>query len=141
MISTWPDMKGMKMEAQWKMYLDQAKPPGAIADFSAAAFVLQVAMNLRISLSFVQATPECHYLFERVMASAETYGLAREAGSALAFTNAEKVLADAVALLAIELQHCSPALRVVDASVTPMHPAAASQPITIDRNPFGQASL
>ncbi|WFU11410.1 hypothetical protein QA646_23715 (plasmid) [Rhizobium sp. CB3090] len=131
----------MKMKTQWKMYLDQTTPPGAVVDFSAAAFVLQVAMNLRISLSFVEATPECHYLAERIMASAELYGHAREAGSTLAFTDAEKALAEAVALLAIELQHCPSASHAVDASLTPMHPAAASQPTTIESNPFGHVSL
>lgn len=129
------------MKSQWKMYLDQMTPPGAVVEFSAAAFALQVAMNLQLSMSFVDATPECHYLADRVMASAEIYGAAREAGSALAFTDAEKALAEAVALLAIELQQCTSASRVVDASLTPIHPVAASQPATIESNPFGHVSL
>ncbi|MEF0941449.1 hypothetical protein [Rhizobium sp. BR 362] len=129
------------MKTQWKRYLDQTTPPGAIVDFSAAAFLLQVAINLRFSLNIVEATPECHYLAERVMASAEIYGEAREAGSALAFTDAEKALAAAVTLLAIELQQCSSPSGVVDASLTPRHPIAASRSKRVESNPFGHASL
>ncbi|MGY5811174.1 hypothetical protein ACXHXG_26165 [Rhizobium sp. LEGMi198b] len=129
------------MTTQWKTYLDQTKPPGAIVDFSAAAFVLQVAINLRFALNFVEATPECHYLAERVMASAEIYGQARQAGSAPSFTDAEKALAEAVTLLAIEMKHCPSASHRADVPLNPSYPAATSQPTTIDRNPFGHASL
>ncbi len=56
------------MKTQWKKYPDQTTPPGAIVDFSAAAFVLQVAINLRLSFELVEPTPECRYRAERVIA-------------------------------------------------------------------------
>jgi hypothetical protein len=129
------------MKAQWKIYLDQTTPPGAIVDFSAAAFVLQVAINLRLSLELVEPTPECRYRAEHVIACAEIYGNAREAGSALPFTDAEKALAEAVTLLAIELQHCPSASRIGQVSLTERHPAVAPQSATIDQNRFGSVSL
>jgi hypothetical protein len=129
------------MKTQWKIYLDQTTPPGAIIDFSAVAFVLQVAINLRLSLKLVEPTPECRYHAEHVIACAEIYGHAREAGSALPFTDAEKALAEAATLLAIELQRCPSVSRVGDVSLAKRHPAAASQSSTIERNRFGSVSL
>ncbi|KEA09047.1 hypothetical protein G6L94_27625 [Agrobacterium rhizogenes] len=114
--------EGSKMNRYWKTYLDHAKPPGAVADFSASAFVLQVAFNLRLALKLVEPTPECLYLAERVLASAEIYSQAREEGLALPFTEAEKALAEAVALLATELERCPSASRGGGTSLLRRHP-------------------
>jgi len=135
------DAKDIKMKTHWKKYLDQTTPPGAIVDFSAAAFVLQVAINLRLSLELVEPTPECRYYAERVIACAEIYGHAREAGSALPFTDAEKVLAETVMLLAIELQQCPPASRTGAVSLAKRHPAAAARSTRINEGRFGSMLL
>ncbi|MDL2402030.1 hypothetical protein [Rhizobium mayense] len=129
------------MKTQWKKYLDQTRPPGAVADFSAAAFVLQVAMNIRVLLDFVDPTPECNYYAERVIACAEIYGHAREAGSALPFTDAEKALAETVTLFAIELQQCPPTPRAGEVWLARRRRTAPSQPTTINEGQFGSASL
>jgi hypothetical protein len=129
------------VKTQWKKYLDQTTPPGAIVDLSAAAFVLQVAINLRLSFELVEPTPECRYRAERVIACAEIYGRAREAGSALPFTDAEKALAEAVTLLAIEMHQCPSASRIDDVSLAQRHPAVASQSTTIDGSRFGSLSV
>ncbi|WP_234908434.1 hypothetical protein [Rhizobium rhizogenes] len=110
------------MNRHWKTYLDHAKPPGAVADFSASAFVLQVAFNLRLALKLVEPTPECLYLAERVLASAEIYSQAREEGLALPFTEAEKALAEAVMLLALELERCPSASLNDGVSLPRRHP-------------------
>lgn len=114
--------EGVEMNRHWKTYLDHAKPPGAVADFSASAFALQVAFNLRLALKLVEPTPECLYLAERVLASAEIYSQAREEGLALPFTEAEKALAEAVTLLATELERCPSASRSGGASLLRRHP-------------------
>ncbi|MDL2408439.1 hypothetical protein PY650_22875 [Rhizobium calliandrae] len=129
------------MQTQWKKYLDQTRPPGAVVDFSAAAFVLQVAMNIRVLLDFVDPTAECSYYADRVIACAEIYGHAREAGSALPFSDAEKVLAETVTLFVIELQQCPPAPRAGDVWLARRRPTAASQPTKINEGHFGNASL
>jgi hypothetical protein len=122
--------EGSKMNRHWKTYLDHAKPPGAVADFSASAFALQVAFNLRLALQLVEPTPECLYLAERVLASAEIYSQAREKGLALPFTEAEKALAEAVTLLANELERCPSASRGGGASLLRRHPQRPQPPST-----------
>jgi hypothetical protein len=110
------------MNRHWKTYLDHAKPPGAVADFSASAFALQVAFNLRLALTLVEPTPECLYHAERVLAAAEIYSQAREEGLALPFSDAEKALAEAVTLLAVELEQSPSAARSSSASLHRKHP-------------------
>ncbi|MFT4183067.1 MAG: hypothetical protein QM636_14240, partial [Rhizobium sp.] len=99
------EAKDVDMNKDWKAYLDQMNPPGAVADFSAAAFSLQIAVNVRFALKRVEPSPECRYHAERVITAAEIYGRAREQGLTLPFSDAEKELAEAVALFAIELEY------------------------------------
>lgn len=128
------------MSKDWKIYLDQAHPPGAVVDFSAAAFTLQVAANVRLALKFVELTPECRYHAERVITAAEIYSRAREQGLTLPFSDAEKELAEAVTLLGIELEYCREALRPGQVSL-PKRSSVQPQPASLQANRYRSLSL
>ncbi|MEZ2218793.1 hypothetical protein [Rhizobium sp. RCC_161_2] len=128
------------MNRRWKTYLDHVKPPGAVVDFSGAAFALQVAFNLRLALKLVEPTPECLHLAERVITSAEIYSRAREDGLALPFTDAEKALAEAVTLLAVELERCPPASHGARIALSRRHPQRP-QPASVEESRYKGASL
>lgn len=95
------------MTQHWRIYLARATPPGAILDFSAAEFALQVAINLRYCLNLVRPTSECIELAELVLLRAKNYGEARMGHSPQSFAEAEDALANATRLLEIELEYCA----------------------------------
>lgn len=95
------------MTQQWRIFLARSTPPGAILDFSAAEFAIEVAVNLRYCLKLVQPTPECIDLAELVLLRAQRYGEARIGDKSLLFAEAEDALAQATRLLEIELEYCS----------------------------------
>ncbi|MEZ2131291.1 MULTISPECIES: hypothetical protein [unclassified Sinorhizobium] len=96
------------MIAQWQMFLNRAHPPGAVKNFSATEFALETAVNLRLALKLVKPTTECFERADAVYERAKNYGELRASGSGLV-TDAERELADALKLLAIEMQLCDPA--------------------------------
>ena len=91
----------------WRIFLARSAPPGAVLDFSAAEFVLEVAINLRYCLTIVKPKPECIDLAELVLLRATDYGAARMDGRSHLFAEAENALAQATRLLEIELDYCS----------------------------------
>lgn len=91
----------------WRIFLARSTPPGAILDFSAAEFAVEVAINLRYCLRLVQPTPECIDLAELVLLRATNYGAARMNEKSRLFPEAEDALAQATRLLEIELDYCS----------------------------------
>ncbi|TXI05206.1 MAG: hypothetical protein E6Q76_11450 [Rhizobium sp.] len=91
----------------WRTFLTRSHPPGAVLDFSAAEFVLEVAVNLRHCLNLIRPTPECVDLVELVLLRATYYGEARADGKSRLFAEAEDALAQATRLLEIELDYCS----------------------------------
>ncbi len=95
------------MTQHWRMFLARSTPPGAILNFSAAEFALEVAINLRYCLNLVQPTPECINLAELVLLRARHYGEARMGDKSRPFAEAEDALAQATRLLEIELEYCS----------------------------------
>lgn len=95
------------MTQHWRRFLARSTPPGAILNFSAAEFVLEVAINLRYCLNLVQPTPECIDLAELVLLRARHYGEARMGDKSRLFAEAEDALAQATRLLEIELEYCS----------------------------------
>ncbi|ENN85410.1 hypothetical protein RHSP_52582 [Rhizobium freirei PRF 81] len=95
------------MTQHWRVFLARSAPPGAISDFSAAEFVLEVAINLRYCMNLVQATPECVDLADLVLLRATNYGAARMGDKSHLFAEAEDALARAMRLLEIELEYCS----------------------------------
>lgn len=95
------------MTQHWRMFLARSTPPGAILDFSATEFTLEVAVNLRHCLNFVQPTPECLDLVELVLVRAAKYGEAREGEMSELFADTEHALAQSTRLLEIELEYCS----------------------------------
>lgn len=134
------DAKDVDRNKPWKTYLDQVQPPGAVADFSAAAFALQVAVNIGLALKLVEPTPECRYHAERVITAAEIYSRAREQGLTLPFSDAEKELAEAVALFAIELEYCPSASRPGRHSL-PRRQPVLPQPAPIEAGRYRSFSL
>lgn len=134
------DAKDVDMSKYWKPYLDQVHPPGAVAGFSAAAFALQAAVNVRFALKFVEPTPECRYHAERVITAAEIYSRAREQGLTLPFSDAEKELAEAVTLFAIELEYCPSASRPGRSSL-PRRQPVPPQPTAIEASRYRSLSL
>ncbi|MBB3384073.1 hypothetical protein FHX12_002754 [Rhizobium sp. BK609] len=95
------------MTQHWRIYLARGIPPGAILDFSAAEFALQVAINLRYCLNLVRPTSDCIELVELVLLRARNYGEARMGHSPQSFAEAEEALANATRLLEIELEYCA----------------------------------
>lgn len=95
------------MTQHWRIFLARLAPPGAVLDFSAAEFVLEVAINLRYCLNLVQPTPECLDLADLVLLRATNYGAARMGDKSHLFAEAEDALARATRLLEIELENCS----------------------------------
>jgi hypothetical protein len=95
------------MIPQWLALLKRTYPPGAVTSFSAAAFELTAAVNLRLALRLIQPTAECLARAEEVYERATLYGELREAGSA-STVNAERQLADALKLLTAEMGACDP---------------------------------
>jgi hypothetical protein len=96
------------MIPQWQVFLNRVHPPGAIANFSAAAFALEAAVNLRLALKSINRTTECIARAEEVYERAKAYGELREASSTLV-TDAERDLAGALRLLSNEMRNCDPA--------------------------------
>lgn len=82
------------MIPQWLALLKSTHPPGAVTSFSAAAFELTAAINLRLALKLIKPTAECLARAEEVYERAKLYSELREAGSA-STVNAERQLADA----------------------------------------------
>lgn len=101
------DGEGTMTTQDWRIYLARSAPPGAILDFSAAEFALEVAINLRYCLNLVRPTPECIDLAEFVLLRAADYGKARTDDRSHLFAEAENALAQATRLLEIELDYCS----------------------------------
>jgi hypothetical protein len=99
--------EGDAMSQYWRIYLARAVPPGAILDFSATEFALEVAINLRYCLNLVRPTSECIELAELVLLRASNYGEARMGHSPQSFAEAEAALANATRLLEIELEYCA----------------------------------
>jgi hypothetical protein len=100
----------------WYTFLDRTRPPGATTDFSAIAYSLQVAVNLRVALNIVRPSDDCLRCAEQVLARATQYGEARVHGASQRFAEAEKMLDDALILLMIEMRNCashSPRDRIV----------------------------
>jgi hypothetical protein len=100
----------------WYTFLERTRPPGATTDFSATAFSLQVAVNLRVALNIVRPSDECLRCAEHVLAKATQYGEARVLGASQRFAEAEKMLDDALNYLMIEMRNCashSPRDRIV----------------------------
>jgi hypothetical protein len=98
----------------WQVFLNRLRPPGAIQNFSAAAFELQAAVNLRLALKLIEPTAECLARSQDVSACVEEYGELRESASTALFPESEKALADALRLLAIEMKNCEPAAKARD---------------------------
>lgn len=128
------------MNKDWKTYLDQMNPPGAVADFSAAAFALQIAVNVRFALKRVEPSPECRYHAERVITAAEIYSRVREQGLTLPFSDAEKELAEAVTLFAIELEY-SPSASRPGKNLLPRRQPVLPQPTAIEASRYRSLSL
>ena len=99
----------------WQVFLDRVRPPGAIVNFSAAAFELQAAVNLRLASNFIEPTAECLARLQDVSACVKEYGELRESASTTLFSKGEKDLDDALRLLTIEMRNCNPAARASDA--------------------------
>ncbi len=95
------------MTQHWRIFLARSAPPGAILDFSAAEFALEVAINLRYCLNLVRPTPECIDLADLVLLRARNYGEARMGHKPQLFAEAEDALAKATRLLEIELEYCA----------------------------------
>ncbi len=95
------------MIPQWLALLKNTHPPGAVTNFSAAAFELTAAINLRLALRLIKPTAECLARAEEVYERAKLYSELREAGSA-STVNAERQLADALKLLTAEMRVCDP---------------------------------
>ncbi|OWK22638.1 hypothetical protein AJ87_43310 [Rhizobium yanglingense] len=95
------------MIPQWLALLKSTHPPGAVTSFSAAAFELTAAINLRLALRPIKPTAECLARAEEVYERAKLYSELREAGSA-STVNAERQLADALKLLTAEMRACDP---------------------------------
>jgi len=95
------------MTEHWRIFLARFAPPGAILDFSPAAFALEVAINLRYCLKLVRPTPECIDLADLVLLRAGNYGEARMGHGPQLFEEAEDELARATRLLEIELEYCA----------------------------------
>ncbi|SCW84627.1 hypothetical protein SAMN02927900_05579 [Rhizobium mongolense subsp. loessense] len=95
------------MIPQWLTILNRTHPPGAVKSFSAAAFELTAAINLRLALRLIKPTAECLAKAEEVYERAKLYCELREAGSATT-VNAERQLADALKLLTAEMRACDP---------------------------------
>jgi hypothetical protein len=102
------------MIPEWQVFLNRSHPPGAVANFSASAFALDAAVNLRLALKLVKPTKECIARAEEVYEAAKTYGEFREAGSTLV-TDAERELADALRSLSNEMRRCDPAWKANNA--------------------------
>ncbi|WP_132659438.1 hypothetical protein [Rhizobium azibense] len=81
-------------------------PPGAVTNFSAAAFELTAAINLRLALRLVKPTAECLARAEEVYERTKLYGELREAGSG-STVNAERQLANALEKLTAEMHAAS----------------------------------
>ncbi len=101
------------MIPQWQVFLNRVHPPGAVANFSAAAFALEAAVNLRLALKLVNRTTECIARAEEVYERAKAYGELREASSKLV-TDAERELAGALRSLSNEMRNCDPAWKADD---------------------------
>ncbi|TCU14449.1 hypothetical protein [Rhizobium sullae] len=101
------------MIPQWQVFLNRVRPPGAVASFSAAAFELAIAINLRLALRLIKPTAECLARVDEVYECAKAYGELREAGSAFT-VNAERKLAEALKLLTAEMRACDPERRADD---------------------------
>jgi hypothetical protein len=99
--------RGTAMTQHWRIFLARSAPPGAILDFSAAEFALEVAINLRYCLNLVRPTPECIDLADLVLLRAGNYGEARMGHKPQLFAEAEDELAKATRLLEIELEYCA----------------------------------
>jgi hypothetical protein len=95
------------MIPQWLALLNRTHPPGAVTRFSAAAFELTAAINLRLALRLIKPTAECLARAAEVYERAKLYSELREAGSA-STVNAERQLADALKLLTAEMRTCDP---------------------------------
>lgn len=95
------------MIPQWLALLNRTHPPGAVTSFSAVAFELTAAINLRLALRLIKPTAECLARAEEVHERAKLYSGLREAGSA-STVNAERQLADALKLLTAEVRACDP---------------------------------
>jgi hypothetical protein len=98
----------------WQVFLNRLRPPGAIQNFSAAAYELQAAVNLRLALTLVEPTAECLARSQEVYACVEEYGELRESASTALFPESEKSLANALRLLAIEMKNCKSAAKARD---------------------------
>ena len=110
----------MILHPLWYSFLDRTRPPGATTDFSATAFTLQVAVNLRVALNIVRPSDDCLRCAEQVLAKARQYGEARAAGASQQFAEAEKMLDDALNYLMIEMRNCashSPRDRIVATAI------------------------
>lgn len=90
----------------WYIFLERTRPPGATTDFSATAYSLQVAVNLRVALNIVRPSEDCLRCAEHVLTKAMRYGEARALGTGQRFAEAEKMLDDALILLMIEMRNC-----------------------------------
>ena len=85
-------------------------------DFSAAAFNLQVAVNLRTALKIVEPSPHCFSLADQVLLRAKEYGDIRVLGAADPFSIAEAALNEGLRLLIVEMKNyaaASPMDRIV----------------------------
>ena len=97
----------MILHPLWYTFLDRTRPPGATTDFSATAFALQVAVNLRVALKIVRPSQDCLRCAEQVLTRAKQYGEARALGASQQFAEAEKMLDDALNHLMIEMRNCA----------------------------------
>lgn len=104
------------MIPKWQVFLNRSHAPGAVADFSAAAFALDAAVNLRLALKLVNPTKECIARAEEVYERAQAYGNLREASSKLV-TDAERDLAGALRSLSNEMRSCDPSWKANDALI------------------------
>ncbi|APO78870.1 hypothetical protein AM571_PC01137 (plasmid) [Rhizobium etli 8C-3] len=77
-----------------------------MTNFSAAAFELTAAINLRLALRLVKPTAECLARAEEVYERTKLYGELREAGSG-STVNAERQLANALEMLTAEMHAAS----------------------------------